>query len=76
MKAKWTIWTATALLGLGLMASSAFAANTTVASPDQGQYVGWCDTTCHVFINSAVVDDTYPAAQPLQSCNDEVCIFW
>ena len=75
MKAKWTIRLAATLLGLGLMASTAFAANTTVASPDQGEYVGWCDTTCHDFINSTTVD-TYPAAQPLQTCNDEVCIFW
>ena len=75
MKASWTIRLAATLFGIALMAASAVAANTTVASPDQGEYVGWCDTTCHDFINSTVVD-TYPAAQPLETCNVEVCIFW
>ena len=74
MQAKWTIRLATLALGLGLMASAAFAAKDNTSS-SAGEYVGWCDSMCHG-LTTDTLEAPYPAAQPLETCNDEVCIFW
>lgn len=73
MKGSWRIRLAAMLLGIGLMTSTASAARLN-ASADRATNDGAC-TSCQ-----GVTTDTnlgsYPAAQPLQTCNDEVCIFW
>jgi hypothetical protein len=74
MKAKWTIRISAAVFGAWLVAASALAANVTTGG-NVGEYVGWCDSTCHGLATDTI-EAPYPAAQPLQTCNDEVCIFW
>ena len=74
MKAKWTIRMSAVAFGAWQLAASAFSANVTT-SEIIGEYVGWCDSMCHGLATDTL-ETPYPAAQPLQTCNDEVCIFW
>jgi hypothetical protein len=74
MTAKWTIRISAAVVGAWLVAASALAANVTT-SGNVGEYIGGCDSICHA-LTTGTIEAPYPAAQPLQTCNDEVCIFW
>jgi len=55
MKAHMTKRIAVVLFTLAMLGTAVMAANVTV-SPDQGEYTGWCDTTCHGSV-APVLDD-------------------
>lgn len=71
MKGAWRIRLVAVIVGVGIMASTAFAARTPggADTPD-----GTCASCLGVMTNTPT--DRYPDAQPLETCNDEVCIFW
>lgn len=73
MKKRLTIRIAAVLFATGLMGSTAAAANVSITSPDLGQYVGWCDSTCHGMVTDTL-EAPYPAYQPLEVC-DDICYF-
>jgi hypothetical protein len=64
---------AAAFFAVALVGSAASAVSVTNTA-DQGEYVGWCDSSCHGNVTQ-VVDDTYPAYQPLQVCDVE-CVWY
>jgi hypothetical protein len=73
MKSRLTIRLAAAFFGVVLLGSAVSAVGVTNTA-DQGQYVGWCDSSCHGSVTQ-VLDDTYPAYQPLQVCDVE-CVWY
>jgi hypothetical protein len=73
MKGHLMIRLAAAFFAVALVGSVASAVSVTNTA-DQGQYVGWCDSSCHGSVTQ-VIDDTYPAYQPLQVCDVE-CVWY
>jgi len=69
----WRIRLAATLIGMMLVASVASAANTEQGS--RGEPVGSCDSMCQGSVGQSI-DAPYPAYQPLQVCNIEVCVFY
>jgi len=69
----WRIRLAALLLGPMLVASVSSAAY--VDEGTRGDSVGSCDSACQGGADQ-LIDAPYPAYQPLEVCNTEVCVFY